>query len=364
MLGIMYKRGTLMKKVYLVTEDGRSFEGYSFGAEVETCGELVFNTGMVGYIETLTDPSYYGQIVVETFPLIGNYGIIPSDFEGKCALKGLIVREWCDTPSNFRCEYDLDKFLKDNGVAGICGIDTREITKHLRENGVMNAKICYNIPEELEDLKRCSTENAVSAVTCTEIKEYKAEGKGRYNVTVMDYGVKKSIVDELVHRGCNVKVVPANTSAQSVLDGAPDGVLLSCGPGDPSENVECICELSKLVGKVPTFGIGLGHQLLALSLGAASYKLKYGHRGGNQPSHRVGTNRTYITSQNNGYAIASNSISRGTVSYVNANDGTCEGIDYPELKAFSVQFYPETAEGAHSTSFLYDRFIDMMGGSD
>ena len=187
-----------MKKVYLVTEDGRSFEGYSFGADVETVGELVFNTGMVGYIETLTDPSYYGQILVQTFPLMGNYGIIPSDFEGKCYVKGLIVREWCNAPSNFRCEYDLDKFLKDNGVAGICGIDTREITKHIRENGVMNAKICAEIPESLEDIKNYSVTDAVSSVTCSEEKTYEPELSPKYNVTVVDYGVKKSFIDELL----------------------------------------------------------------------------------------------------------------------------------------------------------------------
>ena len=352
-----------MKKVYLVTEDGRSFEGYAFGAEKEVIGELVFNTSMVGYIETLTDPCYYGQIVVETFPMIGNYGIIPSDFEGRCALKAFVVREWCDAPSNFRCEYDLDKFLKDNGIVGVYGVDTREITKHLRENGVMNAKICYAVPETIDDIKAYSVENAVNAVTCAEAQTYAAENVGKYNVTVMDFGVKKSFIAELCKRGCNVKVVPASTSAEAILADAPDGVMLSCGPGDPTENVECIGEISKLFGNVPMFGIGLGHQIMALASGAATYKLKYGHRGGNQPSHRVGTNRTYITSQNNGYAVASNSLEKGSVSYINANDNTCEGIEYPELKAFSVQFYPESIAGLHSTSFLYDRFIEMMEGN-
>ncbi len=352
-----------MKKVYLVTEDGRSFEGYAFGAESEACGELVFNTGMVGYIETITDPAYFGQIVVETFPMIGNYGIIPEDFEGKCALKALVVREWCDTPSNFRCEYDLDKFLKDNGIVGIYGIDTREITKHLRENGVMNAKICYNLPENLDDIKNYAVTNAVASVTCTEAYTREAVGASKYNVTVIDYGVKKSFIDELCRRGCDVKVVPANTSAENILADKPNGVFLSGGPGDPTENVEYIAEIQKLFGKVPMFGVGLGHQLMALANGASTYKLKYGHRGGNQPSHRVNTNRTYITSQNCGYAVAANSVKGGSVDYVNANDDTCEGISYADSKAFSVQFYPEAIEGLHSTSFLYDKFIELMGGN-
>lgn len=352
-----------MKKVYLVTEDGCSFEGYSFGAEIESCGELVFNTGMVGYIETFTDPAYYGQIVVQTFPMVGNYGMISSDFEGKCCLKGVIVREWCDAPSNFRCEYDLDKFLKDNGIPGIYGIDTRAITKHLRENGVMNAKICYEIPADLSEIKNYKITGAVEAVTCGAVSEICAEGDAKYNVTVVDYGVKNSFINELTARGCNVKVVPASTAAEAILADKPDGVMLSGGPGDPAENKAYIDEVAKILGNVPVFGIGLGHQIIALATGAASYKLKYGHRGGNQPSHKTGTNRTFITSQNNGYAIDAESIKKGTVSYVNANDNTCEGIEYADMKAFSVQFYPESIEGLHSTSFLYDKFIELMGGN-
>ena len=351
-----------MKKVYLVTEDGRSFEGYSFGAEIETCGELVFNTGMVGYIETLTDPSNYGQILVDTFPMVGNYGIIPADFEGKCAVKGFVVREWCDTPSNFRSEYDLDKFLKENGVAGVYGIDTREITKHIRENGVMNAKICYSIPEDIADIKKYTVADAVEAVTCKESSYCIAEGDAKCNVTVIDYGVKRSFVDELCNRGCNVKVVPAGTTAEEILADAPDGVLLSNGPGNPAENTALIAEISKLFGKVAIFGIGLGHQMLAIANGATTYKLKYGHRGGNQPSHKVNTNRTYITSQNCGYSVDASSLKNGAVNFVNANDNTCDGIEYEGNKAFSVQFYPESIDGLHSTSFLYDKFIEMMGG--
>ena len=351
-----------MKKVYLVTEDGCSFEGFAFGAETEACGELVFNTGMVGYIETLTDAAYYGQIVVQTFPLVGNYGIIPSDFEGKCAVRGFVVREWCNTPSNFRCEYDLDKFLKDNGVVGIYGVDTRAVTKHLRENGTMNAKICYEIPADLAEIKAYKIADAVKAVSCENAYGRSAEN-AKYSVTVVDYGVKNSFVDEMVARGCNVKVVPANTSAEAILADAPNGVLLSGGPGDPAECKEYAAEIAKLMGKVPMFGIGLGHQLMAVANGAETYKLHHGHRGGNQPSHMVGTNRTFITSQNNGYAVVTESIKNGAVSFVNANDDVCEGIEYADSKAFSVQFYPESIEGLHSTSFLYDKFIKMMEGN-
>ncbi len=352
-----------MKKVYLVTQDGQTFEGYSFGAEKEVIGELVFNTGMVGYIETLTDPAYYGQIVVQTFPMVGNYGIISEDFESKCTPSAFIVREWCDAPSNFRCEYDLDKFLKDNGIPGIYGIDTREITKYLRDNGVMNAKICFEKPESYEDIKNYKITDAVSSVTCSDSYTRAAEGEKKFKVVALDLGIKKSFVDELCKRGCEVKVVPASTSADDILAENPDGVFLSGGPGDPTDNIDCIAEVDKLFGLVPMFGIGLGHQIMALATGASTYKLKYGHRGGNQPSHKVNTNRTYITSQNYGYAVASNTLKFGNVEFINANDNVCEGINYVEKKAFSVQIYPESIEGLHSTSFLYDRFIELMGGN-
>ena len=356
------------KKRYLILENGEIFEGYAFGADKCSIGELVFTTGMCGYIETMTDPSYYGQIVLQTFPLIGNYGIIENDFEGKCHLKGYIVREWCSSPSNFRCEYDIDKFLKDKEVPGIFGVDTREITKIIRENGVMNAIITDNDPSrvmpDLSSVKDYTVKNAVASVTCKENKTFPAYNEEKYRVTLIDYGAKANIVRELCRRGCTVMVVPAGTSAEEILKASPDGVMLSNGPGDPAENKDCIREVRRLMGRVPIFGICLGHQLLALANGGKTEKLKYGHRGANQPVKEINGTRTYITSQNHGYAVVTDSTERGKTSFINANDGTCEGISYPEERAFSVQFHPEACSGPHDTSFLFDKFIRLMGGEE
>ena len=352
-----------MAKAYLVLEDGTVFEGEGFGAEAACVGELVFTTNMCGYIETLTDPSYYGQIVMQTFPLIGNYGVIEADFEGECRVKGYVVREWCSEPSNFRAERDVDTFLKSKGVPGICGVDTRELTKLLRERGVMNAMICRELPETLDAIKGYAVTDAVASVTTGAREVHPAAGAAKYRVTLIDYGAKANIVRELQRRGCEVTVVPASTPAAAILADRPDGVMLSNGPGDPAENVQCIGEIRALIGRVPIFGICLGHQLMALAAGGRTVKLKYGHRGGNQPCRDLVTGRTYITSQNHGYAVVSESLPRGQVRFVNANDQTCEGVDYPEYRAFTVQFHPEACAGPHDTSFLFDRFIDLMGGA-
>ncbi len=351
-----------MKKRYLVLENNTVFEGKAFGADTERIGELVFATGMCGYIETLTDPSYYGQIVMQTFPLIGNYGIIESDFEGKCCVFGYVVREWCDTPSNYRAQYDLDRFLKKQGVPGISGVDTRLITKMIRDAGVMNAVICDSIPDDLSQVKAYFVKGAVKSVTCSKPSVYPAVGTEKYNVALLDFGAKRNIIRSLCARGCKVTVFSAYTEAQKILGGGFDGVMLSNGPGDPAENVDIINQISKLMGKIPMFGICLGHQLMALAQGAETEKLKYGHRGVNQPAKQVNGTRTYITSQNHGYAVVSETVKNGKVSYINANDGTCEGVDYPELKAFSVQFHPEACSGPLDTSFLFDKFCDLMGG--
>ncbi|MGN1095689.1 MAG: carbamoyl phosphate synthase small subunit [Eubacteriales bacterium] len=353
-----------MNKAYLVLEDGTVFEGFRFGSEKNSVGELVFSTGMCSYIETLTDPSYAGQIVMQTFPLIGNYGIIDEDFEGKCAVRGYVVREYCNKPSNFRSGGTIDEFLMANGVPGICGVDTRELTKIIREHGVMNAYICDKVPEDLSKIKNYRIENAVESVTSREFTTYPSTSPDgeKYFVVLIDYGAKNNIIRSLTSRGCKVRVVPAGTKAEDILTLCPDGIMLSNGPGDPSENTFCIEQIKELMGKVPMFGICLGHQLMALSAGASTVKLKYGHRGGNQPVRDLSSGRTYITSQNHGYAVESDSIKTGSLRFINANDGTCEGIDYPFKKAFSVQFHPEACAGPHDTDFLFDRFTDMMKG--
>lgn len=355
----------MSRTAYLILENGKVFEGSAFGAEKETTGELVFTTAMTGYLETLTDPSYFGQVVIQTFPLIGNYGVIPADFESDSpSLKGYIVREWCQAPSNFRCEGDLDTFLKNAGIPGIYGIDTRALTRIVREYGVLNCKISYSpqvSEKELAEIKNYVITDAVESTTIKENQKFSAEN-GDLNVVLMDFGAKHNIGRELVKRGCNLTVVPADTTAEQVAAMNPDGIMLSNGPGDPASNTQIISELKKLCEyKIPTFGICLGHQLLALSQGAKTEKLKYGHRGANQPARELETGRVYITSQNHGYAVVNDSLPQnGRVSFVNGNDNTCEGVNYTDMPAFSVQFHPEACGGPQDTSFLFDRFIKLM----
>lgn len=353
-------------EIYICLENGDVFKGYSFGADGEVIGELVFTTGMCGYIETLTDPSYYGQIVMQTFPLIGNYGIIPDDFESKKPyLSAYIVREKCDNPSNFRCNETLDEYLKDNGIVGVYGVDTREITKTIRESGVMNAIITTNPNSvDMEKVKQYKVTKAVKSVSTDKPALFPSE-EHKYNVVLLDFGAKKNIIRELNKRGCNVAVMPYDTKAEDILKLGVDGIMLSNGPGDPAENTEVVEELKKLIGKVPIFGICLGHQLLALAMGGETTKLKYGHRGVNQPVKNLATGRTYISSQNHGYAVISESVTDkgGEISYINANDNTCEGVDYLDKLAFSVQFHPEACSGPHDTRFIFDKFINMMGGN-
>lgn len=353
-----------MKKGYLVLQDGQVFQGIRFGAGADAVGELVFTTGMCGYIETLTDPSYAGQIVLQTYPLIGNYGIIREDFEGACCVRGYVVREYCAAPSNFRTDTDLDTYLKEQKVPGLYGVDTRELTRIIREHGVMNAVICDEVPADLSVVKSYAVTGVVEAVTCGEPSVHPAEGEERFRVSLLDYGAKNNIIRELQRRGCTVTVLPASTAAEDILAASPDGVMLSNGPGDPAENVFEIQQIKKLLGKVPMFGICLGHQLTALAAGGSTYKLKYGHRGVNQPVRDLNGVRTYITSQNHGYAVDGDTVKVGKISFANANDGTCEGIDYPGLRAFTVQFHPEACTGPKDTSFLFDRFVELMKGGD
>ncbi len=351
-----------MRKAYLVLQDGTVFEGKGFGAACGNIGELVFNTAVVGYIENLTDPAYYGQILVQTFPMIGNYGMIEADIQGKCCVKGYVVREWCEKPSNFRCEYDLDTFLKNQGVPGIYGVDTRELTRILRDKGTMNAMITDTVPQDVAPIKAYTISGGVEAVTCNEIATYPAE-KEQYKVVMMDFGGKRYLIDELNKVGCTVTVVPAHTKADEVLALKPDGVVLSAGPGDPAENTAIIAEIGKLFGKKPILAIGLGHQMLALSQGGQVIKLPHGHRGG-QPAKMIGVDATYITAQNHGYAVVSDTVPNGVITFYNLNDNTCEGLEYKEAKAMSVQFNPESTSGPRSTALIFDRFVNLMGGNN
>lgn len=350
-----------MEKAYLVLETGEVFEGFRMGSDKDTIGELVFTTGMVGYLETLTDPSYAGQIVTQTFPLIGNYGVIEEDFEGISAVKGYVVRELCTDPSNFRSQYALEEFLRSRDIPGICGVDTRQLTKIIRERGVMNASICSIVPSDLKPIRTYKVTGVVAEVSRKEAVDFPASGEKKYHVVLIDYGAKQNIIRSLQERGCEVTVVPQNTPAETILAMHPDGIMLSNGPGDPEENVYCIEQIRKLLGKQPIFGICLGHQLTALAMGGKTMKLKYGHRGANQPVREIKGTRTFITSQNHGYAVIADSlIGKGEESFVNANDGSCEGMDYPDKNCYTVQFHPEACGGPKDTGFLFDRFIGMM----
>lgn len=357
-----------MKKVYLILENGEIFEGQSFGVEGEVIGEVVFTTAMTGYLETLTDPSYYGQIVVQTFPLIGNYGVIPSDFESKKVYhKAYIVRDVCDFPSNFRSQGDLDTFLKENNVIGIQGIDVRKLTKIVRDHGVMNGMVSFTkdiTEEKMQKIRDYKVQGAVAATSCKEVEVLTPE-KVDKKVVLMDYGVKGNIAKELLKRNCQVYIMPHNTSFEDIMKVNPDGVMLSNGPGDPKENVYEIEQIKKLLNtNLSVFGICLGNQLLALAHGGDTYKLKYGHRGANQPVKDLSTSRVYITTQNHGYAVDPESLASDVaqISFINANDGTVEGVNYLKTNAFSVQFHPEACAGPLDTRFLFDQFIQRMGG--
>lgn len=396
-----------MSKAFLVLADGTVFEGQSIGAKGSSIGETVFTTGMTGYLETLTDPSYFGQIVTQTFPLIGNYGIIPEDYESKKSwVRGYIVRELCDLPSNFRCSGDLDSFLKNQNIIGICGIDTRALTKKLREAGVMNGMIISNSDETpivndelLSKIKAYRVEKSVETVSCSELGIRNAElgiddGFIKYNsiaktwpetnhnifhsdkkikIVLWDFGAKHNIQRELEKRGAEVIVVPYSYTAEDILKLNPDGIMLSNGPGDPSDNVGIIREINKLCeynlrlsgeatrNFLPIFGICLGHQMLAIARGAKTSKLKYGHRGGNHPVKDMETGRIYISSQNHGYAVENDTLpSYAKLAFINSNDGTCEGVTYTDIPAFSVQFHPEACGGPHDTNYLFDKFVNMI----
>lgn len=344
-------------KARLILEDGTVFKGKAFGYLEESVGEVVFNTSMTGYGEVLTDPSYYGQIVTMTYPLIGNYGINLEDLESKePKVRGFIVREKCQYPNNFRCELELETYLAQNKVLGLDGIDTRALTKILRNNGTMKGIIVLdnsNLEDVKDKLEAFSNRDAVSIVSTNEKYEISGEGK---NVAIIDFGIKQNIIRNFVKRGCNVTVFPYDFKAEEVLDINPDLVFLSNGPGDPEDMGEAVNEIKKIVGKKPIVGICLGHQLLALTLGGETKKLKFGHRGCNHPVKDLINNRVHITSQNHGYYVATLPENM-EITHVSMNDGTVEGMKHKELPIFSVQFHPEACPGPKDSEYIFDEFM-------
>lgn len=348
----------------LLLEDGTLFTGKAFGSEGESVGEVVFNTGITGYQEVLSDPSYCGQIVTMTYPLIGNYGITRDDFESiRPFIHGFVVREHEEVPSNWRAQYTLDSLLKEYGIVGISGIDTRMLTRIIRHHGVMKGILTTSnrsVEELMEQLRatplmrdQVSRVSTKSVFSCPGTKE---------RIVLVDFGAKSGIIRELAKRGCDVVVVPHDATAEQIRRLAPDGILLSNGPGDPKDVPHAVKTIAALLGEVPIFGICLGHQLFALACGADTEKLKFGHRGGNHPVKDLESNRCYITSQNHGYTVKADSIA-GTdliVTHINNNDRTIEGLKHRKYAAFSVQYHPEAAPGPFDSSYLFDDFIALI----
>ena len=369
------------ERAHLVLADGTVFEGEPFGARGITTGEAVFTTTMTGYQEVLTDPSYTGQLVVMTAPEIGNVGVNAADAEsidGKPHVSGFVLRDASPLASNWRSEQTLDAYLAQHGIIAITGVDTRKLTRHLRDHGSQNGAIGSGPIEALLDRAKKAPDMAgldlLKQVTPSKSYAF-AEGRGVWrvgdvklprkreqHVVAIDYGVKKNILRCLVDAGCKVTVVPASTSAADILALSPDGVFLSNGPGDPAAVGYAVETLRGLLGKTPIFGICLGHQLLALALGGKTYKLKFGHRGANQPVKDLATGRIEITTQNHGFCVDLASLPSGVEStHVHLNDGTSEGLAAKDLRAFSVQYHPEAAAGPHDSLYLFDRFTALMG---
>ena len=347
-----------MEKIYLCLENGFVFQGNSFGADVEALGELVFDTSMVGYPETLTDNNYSGQIVMKTFPMIGNYGMV-FDSENKIpTVAGFVVREVCEMPSNFRCEGTLSDYLKLNGIPAICDVDTRELTRILRENGTCNAAICKKVPDNFDFIKEYKASGSIQNVS---VNHSEIILNGEKKVAFIDLGTKEASINVLKNANCEICLFPYNALSKEIEEYNPQGIFISDGAGDPSELSETIKCIKELLGKYPIFAVGMGHQILALANGCETEKMKYGHRGVNQPSISKETGKTYITSQNHGYCVKTDNLKENAkITFVNANDGSCEGMEYEKIYAFSVQFRPEGYNGPNNTLFLYDKFLKNM----
>ncbi len=350
----------------IVLEDGEEYYGYGFGADKEAICEIVFNTSMVGYQEIVSDPSYTYQMVVMTYPLIGNYGITDEDYETKQpTIGGMVVREYNDLPSNFRYTKTLSEYLEENDIPGIAGIDTRKLTRSIREKGSRKVIITDITTTKQNALKKLREneipKDAVAKVSCKK-KWYSRTANPNYHVVAVDCGIKLNIVRSLNKRGCNVTVVPYNTTAKEIIDLKPDGIFLSNGPGDPEDVKEVIKLVKQLRGKYPIFGICLGHQMISLAYGAKTYKLKFGHRGGNHPVTNLETGKIEITSQNHSYAVDENSLKKTDliVTHKNVLDDTIEGVECKKDKVFSVQYHPESSPGPQDSGYLFDKFLQLL----
>ena len=352
----------------LVLENGIIFHGTSIGAEKNAGGEVCFNTGMTGYQETFTDPSYHGQILTMTYPHIGNYGVNDIDNESqKIQIAGLVVKDLCDTPSNFQSQSSLQDYLKEQNIVGIQAIDTRALTRHIRNHGAMNGIISTldsnleSLKEKLSQVSSMSGQDLAKEVSCDNFYHYTKRKNYPYKIAAIDFGIKSNILRLLESYACDITVFPANVTSREILNFNPDGVFLSNGPGDPDAVKYGINTVKELLGKKPIFGICLGHQILALALGAKTFKLKFGHRGINHPVKNLNTGKIEITSQNHGFAVDLDSLpSNVSPTHVNLNDNTSAGIRCDELRAFSVQYHPESSPGPHDSRYLFERFIGMM----